>query len=287
MKAKAKKKTVRKKKPSTHLVKVDRQDNQIIVRSLNNPQHVMSFGSVLKKFIKDNHLSVNIEGNDYAMVSAWQYAGIAFGLTAVPEDPIRMHQPGQYTQVLYTKEKRKNRKTGKEYMADVVLFVGFESDIDVMERMRTRLGSVISKEETKPYYEYSCKTIIKRIGTNELVSQGVAFCSNLEKLKATFEQYAVASMAQTRSIGKAYRNLLGFIMKSAGYQDTPAEEMQGIKVEEVGTPKGKDLRTKPNEKQFAAIVAQFDTGDMTMDHINYHYNLSPEQTGILKRKTAA
>lgn len=284
MKAKAKKKVAPRKKPGTHLVKVDRQDNQIIVRSLNNPEHVMSFGVVLKKFIVENHLSVNIEGNDYAMVSAWQYAGIAFGLTAVPEDPVRMHEPGQYTHILYKKEERTNKKSGKKYMADVVAFVGFESDAEVMERMKSRIQ--VSKEEVKPYYEYSCKTIIKRIGTEEVISQGVATCSNLEKLKATFEQHAVASMCQTRSIGKAYRNLLGFIMKSAGYQDTPAEEMQGVKVEEPSTPK-KDLRTQPNQKQFEAIVAHFTTGDMTMDHINYHYNLTPEQQATLKKKTAA
>ena len=33
------------------------------------------------------------------------------------------------------------------------------------------------------------------------------------------------SMAQTRAIGKAYRNCLAWIIRAAGYEPTPAEEM--------------------------------------------------------------
>jgi hypothetical protein len=33
-------------------------------------------------------------------------------------------------------------------------------------------------------------------------------------------------MAQTRAIGKAYRNLIGWVMKMTGYESTPAEEMK-------------------------------------------------------------
>ena len=37
------------------------------------------------------------------------------------------------------------------------------------------------------------------------------------------------SMAQTRALGKAYRMALGWIMKMAGYEATPAEEMPDFK----------------------------------------------------------
>ena len=40
------------------------------------------------------------------------------------------------------------------------------------------------------------------------------------------ERPAVYSMAQTRALGKAYRMALSWIMKMAGYQPTPAEEMK-------------------------------------------------------------
>lgn len=61
--------------------------------------------------------------------------------------------------------------------------------------------------------------------TGTVVSKGFALCSNKEKIKSNFDEYAVLSMAQTRAIGKAYRNILGWVMKLAGYEGTPAEEM--------------------------------------------------------------
>lgn len=66
---------------------------------------------------------------------------------------------------------------------------------------------------------------IKNIKNGEVVSRGFAVCSNKENKKKTFDEYAVLSMAQTRATGKAYRNLIGWVMKLAGYEGTPGEEM--------------------------------------------------------------
>lgn len=60
---------------------------------------------------------------------------------------------------------------------------------------------------------------------DRIVSSGFAMCSNKEVKKRSFDEYAVASMAQTRATGKAYRMLLGWLMKQAGYESTTAEEM--------------------------------------------------------------
>ena len=40
-------------------------------------------------------------------------------------------------------------------------------------------------------------------------------------------EYAIRSMAQTRTAGKALRSVFGFVAVLAGYSGTPAEEMQG------------------------------------------------------------
>lgn len=64
--------------------------------------------------------------------------------------------------------------------------------------------------------------------TNEVVSSGFALCSSAESKKKDFDEYAILSMAQTRAIGKAYRNRIGWIMKLAGYQSTPSEEMHKV-----------------------------------------------------------
>lgn len=59
-----------------------------------------------------------------------------------------------------------------------------------------------------------------------VAGSGFALCSKSENKKASFDEYAILSMAQTRAIGKAYRNLIGWVMKLAGYEGTPAEEIK-------------------------------------------------------------
>lgn len=65
----------------------------------------------------------------------------------------------------------------------------------------------------------------------EVLSVGYALCSKEEMKKKTFDEYAILSMAQTRAIGKAYRNLIGWVIKAAGYESTPAEEVIKGKIE--------------------------------------------------------
>ena len=71
---------------------------------------------------------------------------------------------------------------------------------------------------------------IVRIKDNKVVGWGSAICSNTEQKRRNFDEYAVLSMAQTRAIGKAYRNLIGWVMKLTGMEATPAEEMSSAYV---------------------------------------------------------
>ena len=77
--------------------------------------------------------------------------------------------------------------------------------------------------ETEVKYMATCE--VRSYQDNKLVSVGIAICSNKEGSKKFFDEYAILSMAQTRAIGKAYRNLLAWLMKAAGFEATPAEEM--------------------------------------------------------------
>jgi hypothetical protein len=72
------------------------------------------------------------------------------------------------------------------------------------------------------------------IKTDKVWGRGFAICSNKESKKKSFDEYAILSMAQTRAIGKAYRNTIGWVLKLAGYEGTPSEEMlkMGEKVPE-------------------------------------------------------
>lgn len=77
--------------------------------------------------------------------------------------------------------------------------------------------------------KYSCEADVIQISTGVKLSYGFAICSNKESKKKSFDEYAIASMAQTRAIGKAFRNLLGYIMNAAGFEATTAEEMEETK----------------------------------------------------------
>jgi hypothetical protein len=91
--------------------------------------------------------------------------------------------------------------------------------------------------ETAIKYMATCE--VRNITTGQLVATGIALCSNAEKTKRYFDEYAILSMAQTRAIGKAYRNLLAWLMKAAGFEATPAEEMDFAPKEEAPTKKPK------------------------------------------------
>lgn len=78
------------------------------------------------------------------------------------------------------------------------------------------------------------------------VGSGFAICSNKEGGKKYYQEFAIASMAQTRAIGKAYRNILAWIIRAAGYEPTPAEEMDFLM-----QPTAQDDKAKHYNSNFA------------------------------------
>lgn len=73
--------------------------------------------------------------------------------------------------------------------------------------------------------KYLATVEIRKISDDKIMSRGFATCSNKEGSKKQFDEYAICSMAQTRAEGKAYRMLLSWLMKAAGFEAVPAEEM--------------------------------------------------------------
>ncbi|GAB2954899.1 hypothetical protein GCM10027048_20580 [Hymenobacter coalescens] len=74
--------------------------------------------------------------------------------------------------------------------------------------------------------KYQAKVTLFDMRSQHTVGAGFAICSNKEQGKKFYQEFAIASMAQTRAIGKAYRNILAWIIRAAGYEPTPAEEME-------------------------------------------------------------
>jgi hypothetical protein len=96
--------------------------------------------------------------------------------------------------------------------------------------------------------KYNARVSLFDLRSQQTVGAGFAVCSNKENGKKFYAEYAIASMAQTRAIGKAYRNILAWIIRAAGYEPTPAEEMDYQTVPQ--------MAAVPMEAPKAAPVAQ-------------------------------
>ena len=114
--------------------------------------------------------------------------------------------------------------------------------------------------ETAIKYMATCE--VRNITTGQLVATGIALCSNAEKTKRYFDEYAILSMAQTRAIGKAYRNLLAWLMKAAGFEATPAEEMdfvvQPVKMSVASEPENHSVKEVEVEVLEEVVIDRVD-----------------------------
>lgn len=102
-----------------------------------------------------------------------------------------------------------------------------------------------------------------RLLNGTIVARAESECSNEEgtkgknkygsdnKGKSEWEDYAVRSMAETRAISKTLRIALGWIMKLAGYEPTPAEEIDKDMVEETDTNGNGEVDIKTEEIEMA------------------------------------
>jgi hypothetical protein len=103
--------------------------------------------------------------------------------------------------------------------------------------------------------KYQAEVEIRRISDDKIMSRGIAVCSNKEASKRSFDEYAICSMAQTRAEGKAFRMLLSWIMKAAGFEATPAEEMDFAKQPE---PDFSDVPDEGERQLLRALVYSSD-----------------------------
>lgn len=72
---------------------------------------------------------------------------------------------------------------------------------------------------------YEARVALVHMGTGNVVSVAEAMASQAERKPWCGAEFSVRSMAQTRATGKAARLGFSWIIKMAGYEPTPAEEM--------------------------------------------------------------
>ena len=128
-------------------------------------------------------------------------------------------------------------------------------------------------------YKYRAEVSLRDKDDN-VVGFGVAICTNKESGKTNFDEYAVASMAQTRAVGKAYRMKIGWLLKVAGYETTPAEEMDAI-VSEAEVVEPKEPSHKVDFKQVREHLGEISTVAELNEYWN-SLNLTDKQASVLK-----
>lgn len=258
--------------------------------SLADPGQILKFGKVLNEYITKNKLSVEIEGKQYPLCGAWKFAGMNFGLTAIPVELVAKHKDGQYITILFIKKKfEAKRKDGSkyEYEKEVPVFSGFANHEGVIKSIRER--STITREITRPYFAYECKVEVRR-ADGHLVQQGQSVCSNLESAKAGFDEYAVMGQAQTRTISRALRNLLDFVLNAAGMESTPGEEMptmddEPFKEASVVNEQKKTVVTKPTLRAdgFDKLVTRARRGEKVLEKAKENLTLTEDQIEVLEK----
>jgi len=187
---------------------------------LTRPEDITKFSKILTKFITDSKLSEVIKGNNYVNVDGWKFAGLNFGLIPLTAEPVMKHHDNQVLTILYH-EILVRSGNGKRNI-EVPYFASTNQQL--VEKFRK---DNMTRELTTDYFNYSCYCEIINTQTGVKVGAGTGICSNLELKKTGYDEFAINSMAQTRAIGRAFKNVIGFIVKAAGYEPTPLEEMDG------------------------------------------------------------
>ncbi len=107
---------------------------------------------------------------------------------------------------------------------------------------------------------FGFKAKMKAVTRNgDVVGGGTSYCLRSEERWRNADVYAMSSMAQTRATSRALKGPLGFVMKLAGFESTPAEEM----TPEMKAPPKKDkapaMRTRIKELSVEADGVRGDT----------------------------
>ena len=101
------------------------------------------------------------------------------------------------------------------------------------------------------YEEYEATVELVRVSDGAIVGRASAIVGTDEKTWASRPRYARRSMAVTRATGKAYRLGFSWIMSLAGYEPTPAEEMDGVIEGHYTEPQQQTTKTKTTPRKTA------------------------------------
>lgn len=82
--------------------------------------------------------------------------------------------------------------------------------------------------EELPDGSFAAKVGLKSIATGRMVASASGYCGSDEKTWGGKPKYARRGMAITRAIGRVYAQNFRWLIRLAGYEGTPAEEMPDV-----------------------------------------------------------
>ena len=233
-------------KARTDLVVAEPQEHAIVALS-GSPQDVINkaieMAKPLAKVVREAGLAIKIGDKEHVTVEGWNILGAMCGVLPqveysrkVSDDPIvyesrviLVNSAGRTigaaegmassAECSYIDAKRKCPKCGKETL------------------MFFREAKYGAYKGQKAYWcapakdggaDGGCNTNFA--GNDERIASQVVGKVAIPATWTTSES-SIRSMSQTRTIGKAYRTVLAWVMKMAGFEPTPAEEMPNLAVE--------------------------------------------------------
>lgn len=142
----------------------------------------------------------------------------------------------------------------------------------VMVEGWTTLGAMMGIVPVEEYCQplpdaagFEAKVKLIRASDGGMVGAASAECTRTENNWSNRDSYAVRSMSITRATGKAYRLSFSWIMRLAGFEATPAEEMDGIQPQHNSSPTSeKPQPTAKQESGKTVLVKELGDGTVSL-----------------------
>ena len=174
----------------------------------------------LKSVITQRHLFQRIGSRDHVLVEGWQTVGVIAGVFAVKDGgvdalpwPIIPNDglPGP------TDPGREPRRSAPEWPV-------WKQAADRAAHWEEQQTLIRARDRG---LTFGFRVAYRAVKDGREVGWGEGRCTRAERNWASRDDYALASMAQTRGQSRALRQPLGFVVSLAGYATTPAEEVDG------------------------------------------------------------
>lgn len=183
------------------------------------PTEVVAAASTAAKaladVIKKQKLFQRIRNRDHVLIEGWQTLGTMVGVHAVGADGVR-ELPWPMLSELEEPE-----NPGDPPREGTAAYPKWKALDEVHAEWRHH-QAVRKARDTGRAYGFAAS--FNAVKDGQVVGWGEGRATRAEKRWVSAEDYAVASMAQTRGQSRTLRGCLGFVVSLAGYAPTPAEE---------------------------------------------------------------